>query len=124
MVMQKVHSPQPKVFGEGYGSHLAYNYGLVKLFFKLGFKMLINAIVPGVYYEQAHWGVIELYHKMNGVRHGTRNEHRCNECGGELLSSEDGHNRRAELKDLEIQCHRIEECDKELAKIKDTDSED
>ncbi len=118
--MHTVHSPKPKIFGEGYGAHLSYNLKLMRMFFKLALQIFINAIVPGVYYENAHWKVIELYHTMSGVRHGTHNEHRCDKCGGELLSSEDGHNRRAELKDLEIQCHRIEECDRALDEAPDT----
>jgi hypothetical protein len=117
MTMQQIHSPKPKVFGEGYGAHLAYNFKLIRLFFKLSLQIFVNAFVPGLYYEQAHWKVIEIYHKMRGLRHGTISDHRCPECGGELLSSEDGHNRRLELKDIEIHCHRIEACDRALEEL-------
>ena len=78
------HSPKPKILGPGYGTHLVYNFSLVKLFFKLAIKLFINAFVPGVYYEEAHWRVIDLYHKMSGYRHGTNNPKRCNQCGSTL----------------------------------------
>ena len=119
MTMHTVHSPKPKIFGEGYGAHLSYNFKLVRMFFKLALQIFINAIVPGLYYENAHWKIIELYHTMRGTRHGTNNDHRCSKCGGDLLSSEDGHNRRAELKDIEIDCQRVEECDRALVEIAD-----
>lgn len=117
MTMQQVHSPKPEMFGDGYGAHLAYNFRLIRLFLKLIMQVFVNAFIPGLYYEQAHWKVIEIYHKMRGTRHGTVSDHRCSECGGELLSAEDGHNRRAELKDIEIHCQRVEECDRALEEL-------
>ena len=84
MTMPPCHSPKPEIFGKGYGAHLAYNFSLVKLFFKLSIKLFINAFVPGVYYEEAHWRVIDLYHKMSGHRHGTNNSKRCEHCGSTL----------------------------------------
>jgi len=109
--MQVTHSPKPKIFGEGYGKHVAYNYALMKKFFWLGWKMMANMIIPAAFYERAHWEVIDLYHKMSGFRHGTRNDHRCTECGHEKLSSDDKHLRYAELKDIEQDCQRIDEFD-------------
>lgn len=117
MTMQQIHSPKPKVFGEGYGAHLAYNFSLIKLFFKLALQLFVNAFVPGLYYEQAHWKVIELYHKMRGFRHGTISDHRCPECGGELYSADEVHCRRAELKDIERERDRTEKCDSALAQL-------
>lgn len=84
MTMQPSHSPKPHVFGPGYGAHLAYNFGLTKTFTKLAIKIFINTFIPGVYYEEAHWEVIDLYYKMNGRRHGTNNPKRCDECGSIL----------------------------------------
>lgn len=89
MTMQTPYSPKPKIFGDGYGKHVSYNYVLMKKFFWLGWKMLVNMFIPGVFYERAHWEVIDLYYKMQGRRHGTDNEKRCDECGGNLLSSDD-----------------------------------
>lgn len=117
MTMQQIHSPKPKVFGEGYGAHLAYNFSLIKLFFKLSLQIFVNAFVPGLYYEQAHWKVIELYHKMRGIRHGTISDHRCKECGGELYSIDEVHCRRNELKDIERERDRTELCDRALAEM-------
>jgi hypothetical protein len=117
MVMHKVHSPKPKMFGKGYGTHLAYNYGLVKMFFKLGFKVLINAIVPGVYYEQAHWGVIDLYHKMSGYRHGTHSDHRCSECGGDLPSSDEAFDLRHAHKKLLVLKEENEELKRHVCAV-------
>jgi len=114
MTMQSTHSPKPKIFGEGYGEHLSYNYKLMKKFFWLGWKMMVNMLIPGVFYERAHWEVVELYHKMRGFRHGTISDHRCPECGGELYTADEVHCRRAELKDIERECARIEKCDNAL----------
>lgn len=108
MTMHTVHSPKPEVFGKGYGAHLAYNFKLVRLFYKLALKIFINAIVPGVYYEQAHWQIIELYYMMRGTRHGTNSDHRCNECGGDLISCDDEFKRRDEIKDLKEQVEELE----------------
>jgi len=103
MTMQVTHSPKPKIFGKGYGKHVAYNYALMKKFFWLGWKMLVNMFIPVAFYERAHWEVIDLYHQMSGFRHGTNNDHRCSKCGHEKLSSE--------LKDIEQDCQRVEEFD-------------
>ena len=111
MTMQVTHSPKPKIFGKGYGKHVAYNYALMKRFFWLGWKMLVNMVIPAAFYERAHWEVIDLYHNMSGFRHGTNNDHRCGECGHEKLTSDDKHLRYAELKDIEQDCQRIEEFD-------------
>ena len=86
--MQPTHSPKPNVFGKGYGKHLAHNFELVKIFTKLAIKLFINAFVPCVYYEEAHWRVIDLYYKMSGHRHGTNNPKRCNQCGSNLEPKE------------------------------------
>ena len=112
--MQVTHSPKPEIFGKGYGKHVAYNYALMKTFFSLGWKMLANMLIPNVFYEHAHWEVIDLYHKMSGFRHGTINDHRCSECGHEKLSSDDKHLRRLELKDIEQDCQRIKEFDRAM----------
>ena len=117
MTMQQTHSPKPEVFGEGYGAHLAYNLRLVKLFFKLALQVFINAFVPGLYYEQAHWKVIEVYYKMRGLRHGTISDHRCPECGGEMYSADEMHQERDELKQLEIRMHVVDECNKALEEL-------
>jgi len=114
MIMQKVHSPKPKIFGEGYGAHLAYNYRLMKKFFWLGWKMLINMFVPAAFYEQAHWEVIELYHKMRGNRHGTFSDHRCPKCGNDLPSADEAHYHRDDLKKLDEQLQRIENFDNDM----------
>ena len=87
--MQTPHSPKPKIFGNGYGKHISHNYQLMKKFFGLGLKLLANMFIPGIYYERAHWEVIDLYYKMQGYRHGTDNAKRCDECGTDLLSSND-----------------------------------
>lgn len=84
MTMQPSHSPKPRVFGPGYGTHLAYNFSLVKICAKLVIKLFINAFIPGVYYEEAHWRVIDLYYKMSGRRYGTNNSKRCDHCGSIL----------------------------------------
>ena len=84
MTMPPHHSPKPKIFGKGYGAHLAYNIGLVRTFTKLAIKVFINIFIPGVYYEEAHWEVIDLYYEMSGRRHGTNNPKRCDECGSTL----------------------------------------
>lgn len=88
MTMQTCHSPKPRVFGKGYGAHLAYNFSLVRTFTKLAIKLFINAFVPGVYYEKAHWTVIDLYYKMSGHRHGTNDPKRCDQCGSNLEPSQ------------------------------------
>lgn len=86
--MSPCHSPKPNVFGKGYGKHLANNFGLIKIMIKLIIKLFINVFVPGVYYEEAHWRVIDLYYKMNGYRHGTNNPKRCEHCGSKLEPKE------------------------------------
>lgn len=86
MTMPPRHSPKPKIFGKGYGAHLAYNFGLVKILFKLTIKLFINAFVPCTYYEEAHWRIVDLYYKMRGHRHGTNNLKRCEHCGSQLES--------------------------------------
>lgn len=117
MTMQATHSPKPKVFGEGYGKHVSYNFGLMKQLFWLGWKMLAHMLVPSTFYERAHWEVVELYHKMRGFRHGTISDHRCPECGGELLTCDETHLRRDELKDIEIYCKRVDLCDRALEEL-------
>ena len=117
MTMQVTHSPKPKIFGKGYGKHVANNLKLMKQFFWLGWKMLANTFVPGVFYERAHWEVIDLYHSMRGFRHGTSNNHRCAACGSDFLSADDVSIERDELKKLEMQLHLIEECDREMDKL-------
>jgi len=105
MTMQVTHSPKPKIFGKGYGKHVASNLKLMKRFFWLGWKMLANTFIPSAFYEKAHWEVIDLYHKMRGFRHGTKDEKRCKECGHELVSRDDTNDLReaqktiADLKD-------------------------
>ncbi len=94
MTMQPTHSPKPKIFGEGYGKHVADNLKLMQRFFWLGWKILANTFVPSAFYERAHWEVIDLYHRMRGFRHGTDNEKRCDECGGEIMSADDVRNLR------------------------------
>jgi hypothetical protein len=89
MTMQVTHAPKPKIFGKGYGNHVAANLRLMKRFFWLGWKMLANTFIPTLFYERAHWEVIELYHKMRGYRHGTRSDHRCGECGADQMSSDE-----------------------------------
>ena len=89
MTMHPYHSPKPKIFGAGYGKHVSHNYRLMKKFFALGWKMLVNMFIPGVFYERAHWEVIDLYYKMQGYRHGTNDVKRCDGCGANLLSSDD-----------------------------------
>lgn len=111
MTMQVTHSPKPKIFGEGYGRHVASNLILMKKFFWLGWKMLANTFIPNVFYEKAHWEVVELYHKMRGFRFGTQNDHRCSECGHELYTSDETTLRRDELKDIEMRCDLIDEFD-------------
>ena len=118
MTMQVTHSPKPKIFGKGYGKHVANNLKLMKQFFWLGWKMLANTFVPGVFYERAHWEVIDLYHSMRGFRHGTSNDHRCAECGSDFLSADDVAIERDELKKLEMQLRLIEECDRAMDKYR------
>ena len=117
MTMQRTHSPKPKIFGEGYREHLSYNYGLMKKFFWLGWKMLVNMFIPAAFYEKAHWEVIDLYHKMRGFRHGTVSDHRCPECGGELFSADEMHVERDELKQHEIQSRLADECNKAVDEL-------
>lgn len=100
MTMQQTHSPKPKMFGKGYGQHISYTYRLMKKFFWLGWKMMVNMFIPHVFYEQAHWEVIDLYHKMRGYRHGTHSDHRCPECGGDLPSADETFEQRDEHKEL------------------------
>jgi len=114
MSMQVTHSPKPKIFGKGYGQHVATNVKLMKQFFWLGWKMLVNTFIPFVFYERAHWEVIDLYYKMRGLRHGTRNDHRCAECGTDFLSADEVHRERDELKKLDMGLHLIDECNEKL----------
>jgi hypothetical protein len=116
--MQQIHSPKPKMFGEGYGKHISYNFKLMKQLFWLGWKMMANMFIPGVFYETAHWEIIDLYHKMRGFRHGTISDHRCKECGGELFSSDEMHRERDELKQLEIRMRLIDACNEKLDKLR------
>ncbi len=122
MTMQEIHSPKPEIFGKGYGQHILHNYRLMKQFFWLGWKMMVNMFVPGVFYERAHWEVIDLYHKMRGTRHGTVSDHRCSKCGGDLPSADEVFGRRQELKDLEAEMDRIEEFDCIEVKSDDQDN--
>jgi len=126
MTMQTVHSPKPKVFGKGYGTHLSYNFKLVSMFFKLALQVFVNAFVPGLYYEQAHWKVIELYHKMRGYRHGINSDHRCAACGADTMSCDEVYDLRTAKKIIaelqsEIDNHR---CDKRAHYELDTEVED
>ena len=111
MTMQVTHSPKPKIFGEGYGQHVATNLRLMKKFFWLGWKMLANTFIPFVFYENAHWEVVELYYRMRGFRHGTANDHRCNSCGHDLYTADEVTLRRAELKDIEVHCDLVDDFD-------------
>jgi len=104
MTMQPIHSPKPKIFGAGYGKHVSHNYKLMKKFFWLGWKMLVNTFIPGAFYECAHWEVIDLYYKMQGHRHGTDNEKRCDRCGANLISSDD----KIQMKSLIIETVEVE----------------
>lgn len=88
----------------------------MKQFFWLGWKMLANTFIPAVFYERAHWEVIDLYHKMRGFRHGTKNDHRCAECGNEFISVDEVHRERDELKHLDMISRLIEECNEKLDK--------
>jgi len=117
MTMQQTHSPQPKIFGKGYGHHILYNYRLMKKFFWLGWKMMVHMFIPNVFYERAHWEVIDLYHKMRGLRHGTISDHRCSKCGSDLMSADENYCRHNELKDIERERERIERCDKALEEL-------
>ena len=112
--MQEIHSPKPEIFGKGYGQHILHNYRLMKQFFWLGWKMLVHMFIPGVFYERAHWEVIDLYHKMRGLRHGTVSDHRCPECGHDLPSADEMYQERNELKQLEIQLELIGGFDKKM----------
>jgi len=114
MTMQVTHSPKPKIFGEGYGKHVATNVKLMKQFFWLGWKMLANTFIPTMFYEHAHWEVIELYYKMRGIRHGTKNDHRCPKCGSEFLSADDVHRERDELKQIQLEHHLIDDFDTKM----------
>lgn len=109
MTMQVTHAPKPKIFGKGYGKHVVANLRLMKRFFWLGWKMLANTFIPTLFYERAHWEVIDLYHKMRGYRHGTRNEHRCKECGGDLASSDEVRDLREAKKVIKNQEMQIAE---------------
>jgi len=117
MTMQQIHSPKPKMFDKGYGQHISYNYKLMKKFFWLGWKMMVHMFIPGVFYERAHWEIIELYHKMRGFRHGTISDHRCPECGGDLFSADEMHEERDELKQIEIRSHLADDCNKALDEL-------
>ena len=89
MTMQVTHAPKPKIFGKGYGKHVVTNLRLMKRFFWLGWKMLANTFIPTLFYERAHWEVVDLYHRMRGYRHGTKNDHRCESCGSDLPTSDE-----------------------------------
>ena len=109
MTMQVTHAPKPKIFGKGYGKHVAANLQLMKRFFWLGWKMLANTFIPTLFYERAHWEVIDLYHKMRGYRHGTKCDHRCNACGGDLPSSDEVRDLREAKKIIKNQEMQIAE---------------
>ena len=89
MTMQVTHAPKPKIFGKGYGKHVVTNLRLMKRFFWLGWKMLANTFIPTLFYERAHWEVVDLYHRMRGYRHGTKIDHRCESCGSDLPTSDE-----------------------------------
>jgi hypothetical protein len=114
MTMQNIYSPKPKVFGKGYGAHLSYNLQLVKLFIKLALQVFINAFIPGVYYEQAHWQVIDIYHKMRGFRHGTHSDHRCPECGADELSADETIQAQEDVKELKLLRKQIDSIPAEI----------
>lgn len=114
MTMQNIYSPKPKVFGKGYGAHLSYNLQLVKLFIKLALQVFINAFIPGVYYEQAHWQVIDIYHKMRGFRHGTQSDHRCPECGADELSADETAQAHEDTKELNLLRKQIDSIPAEI----------
>lgn len=82
--MHTYNSPTPRVFGKGYGGHLAYNLRLAKLFTRLVFVSIIHAFAPTAYVEKAHWQIIEMYYKHKGLRHGTMDPKRCDHCGSTL----------------------------------------
>ena len=117
MTMQSIHSPKPKIFGVGYGAHLAYNLRLVKQFIKVALQVFINAFVPCTYYEKAHWQVIELYHRMRGFRHGTESDHRCKECGTDMLSNDETNQLREDVKELALLRKRMDEISSKLDEV-------
>jgi len=91
--MQVHEHPKPKIFGKGYGTHIAYHFKLFRLLAKIAIRSFVTMLIPSAYHEQYHWDIIDLYHKLRGYRHGTVNEKRCNECGTELMT-------RDEVRDL------------------------
>jgi len=117
MTMQVTHAPKPKIFGKGYGKHVSANLRLMKRFFWLGWKMLANTFIPTLFYERAHWEVVDLYYKMRGYRHGTQNEHRCGSCGSELETADERHNLREANKIIKKQEMQIAELKYELQNI-------
>ena len=112
--MQVTHSPKPEIFGKGYGKHVANNFVLMKQFFWLGWKMLVNTFFPAVFYERAHWEVIELYYKMRCFRHGTKSDHRCAKCGTDFLSADEVSKERDELKQIQAEHHLIDDFDRAM----------
>lgn len=110
--MQSVNSPKPRIFGKGYGTHLTYNLKLANQFIKLFLQITINALIPGAFYEKAHWQIIELYHRMRGFRHGTESDHRCKECGTDMLSNDEVNQQRDDAKELPILRRRVEDLER------------
>jgi hypothetical protein len=94
MTMQVTHAPKPRIFGKGYGKHIATNLKVMRKFFWLGWKSLVNTFVPFAFYEVAHWEVIDLYYAMRGYRHGTKCNTRCEKCGSDLPSADEVHDLR------------------------------
>lgn len=84
MTMYNVNAPKPKMFGKGYGTHLARNFHLSKKFINLAFKAIVNGIAPDIYYERVHFETIDLYYRFCGFRHGIDNPTRCEYCGSGL----------------------------------------
>ena len=108
MTMQVHKHPKPKVFGKGYGTHIAYHFKLFKKFVAVTSRIFLNMLIPSVYHERYHWDIIDIYHRLRGYRHGTENEKRCNECGTELMS-------RDEVRDLHDAEKLIEDLKDEIA---------
>lgn len=89
MTMQVHEHPKPKVFGKGYGTHIAYHFKLLAKLIGMLCRLLVTTFAPSVYHEKYHWDIIDIYHKLRGYRHGTDNEKRCSECGTELMTAEE-----------------------------------
>jgi hypothetical protein len=87
--MQVHEHPKPKIFGKGYGAHIAYHFRVFTVIAKILLQLTVTMFLPRVYHQKYHWDIIDLYYKLRGERHGTANERRCDECGTELMSRDD-----------------------------------